>query len=369
MCLLCIKIFIRYRAELGLEDGLLVRYYNNKVVTVVTIPLLIEIIYKTHISTAHIGRQKLVHLVQQHFWHPGLDEIARDICSSCRHCQLFKISSQLISPPTIKIQAEHPYDLVAMDLMQFPRSQQGYVAALVFVDHFSKQLNAIALKDKRAETVVRVLSERGLSAMIRIPDRILTDNGVEFKASVFEELLRSHNIQHVYSTRYRAQGNGAVGRCNRTITEFLKGIIDKDGDWAIKLPEAVIAYNNTYHVEIKDTPAGFLLRNAYKVGQRITIDSATLETWKMGHHRFAPFQLHQRVVLKVEKIGHQLKHKLGKKFVGPYEIIKVQPNNITYEIRDCKDGNAKIIKAHHKQLKVWTTTLFTQSVGQFQARN
>jgi hypothetical protein len=214
----CLKKFSRYVDELGTESGLLVRCKNSRKIVVVSFPMLIEIVHKTHQQVAHIGRHKLVSLVSEHFWHPSLDEVCRDVCSSCIHCQLYKVSSQPVAPPTIKIQSSCPYDLVAMDLIQFPISARGHVAALVIVDHNSKQSIAIPLRNKRSDTVANALLDRGLPAMLRIPNRILTDNGPEFRGGHFEQLLEEHNIEHVYSTRYRAEGNGAVERCNRTIT-------------------------------------------------------------------------------------------------------------------------------------------------------
>ena len=66
---------------------------------VVPFSLLVEIVYKTHNQVAHIGRHKLMALVMQMFWHPALDEVSREVCASCTHCQLNKVSTQHLSPP------------------------------------------------------------------------------------------------------------------------------------------------------------------------------------------------------------------------------------------------------------------------------
>jgi transposase InsO family protein len=225
---------------------------GSRDVAIVPFPLLVEIVYKTHNKVAHIGRHKLIELIGQHFWHPSLDEVARDVCASCIHCQLYKCSSQPICPPTIKIQSRCPFDLVAMDLIQFQKSRKGNVGALVIVDHFSKLLNVIQIKNKKAETVANALLDRGLPHMLKIPNRILTDNGPEFRSDVFNSLLSRFNIKHVYSTRYRAQGNGCVERCNRTITEFLKGLIDgEQNNWDKKLPEPLWRITTPFTPKLK----------------------------------------------------------------------------------------------------------------------
>lgn len=348
----CLKKFRRYEAEFQLKGGVLVKHCGNREVAVVPFSLLVEVVYKTHMEVAHIGRHKLMDLVTQHFWHPSLDEVARDVCGSCNHCQLYKISSQHIAPPIIKIQSAHPFDLLAMDLIQFAKSTKGHIAALVTVDHFSKFMYAVPLRDKRSQTVCNALLKI-LPTMVRLPSRILTDNGPEFRSNELEQLLQMYNIQHVKSTRYRAQGNGAVERCNRTITEFLKGIQDNEKDWDIKLPQAVIAYNNTFHTETKESPNNMLFSKAYSIPPEMLVGASVVDTWKEGHPQFAPFRRQQKVALKIQKIGNQLKYKLGKKFTGPYYVIKVQSNNVTYEIRDCNSEGNATIKAHHRQIKAW----------------
>lgn len=84
-----------------------------------------------------------------------LNKVAADVCLTSNNYQLYKVSAQHISPPVIKIQSRFPFDLVAMDIMQFPKSSKGYVAVLVVVDHFSKFLSAVALKDKRRPQLLK----------------------------------------------------------------------------------------------------------------------------------------------------------------------------------------------------------------------
>ena len=351
----CLNQFKRHHKYLRVQLDLLLRDCAGKSVPVVPFPLLVEIIHKVHIQLGHVGRSKMIEVVSKNFWHPAIDSVTRDVCNTCIHCQLFKISSQPISPPTMKIQANHPFDLVAMDLLQFTKSSHNNVAVLVAIDHFSKFLFAIPLKDKRAFSVVKAVREQILPHILKIPHRILTDNGPEFRSSEFNDILENFNIKHIYSTRYKASGNGAVERSNRTITELLKGLINENPtSWDIELPKAVIIYNNTLHSQLGTTPAQYILETAHKFDHILPVDSNTLSTWREGHPKFSPFKLNQRVAYKINKIGNQLKYKLGKKYLGPFKIAKVQSNGVTYELQECKLGDeAPLVKVHHKQIKLW----------------
>jgi hypothetical protein len=85
-----------------------------------------------------------------------------------------------------------------------------------------------------------------------------------------------------------------------------------------------MAYNNTFHSEIKTSPSQYLLENIHNSTNSLPLDSDTIENWKVGHPNFAPFRLNQLVAHSVQKIGNRLEYKLGKIFKGPFKIIKIQ---------------------------------------------
>jgi len=216
----CLNKYKRYARDLYCRGSLLVK--GPLEVPVIPFNLLVEVVYKVHQSMAHIGRGKLVEIVARNYWHPTLETVARDVCSSCRHCQLYKVAAHAVSPPTLKIKARYPFDLVAMDLTMFPPSNRGNVAALVAIDHFSKFLLAVPLRNKTANTVYRAITEQILPSLIRVPDRLLTDNGVEFKSHQLKRKTEQCGIKHIFATRRRPQSNGLVERSNRTIGELLR---------------------------------------------------------------------------------------------------------------------------------------------------
>jgi hypothetical protein len=239
-----------------------------------------------------------------------------------------------------------------MDLLQFPKSSNQNVVALVVVDHKSKWLTAVPLKDKKAATVARAVKEQVLPHILKLPNRVLTDNGPEFISHEFNELLDSYNVTHIYSTRYRAAGNGAVEHCNRTITEFLKGLIDDNKQaWDTNLYRALIVYNNTVHSQLGISPSQFLLNNSHTMDNILPLDRDTISTWNEGHAKFVSFKVDQLIALKINKIGNRVHYKLDRKYTGPYKIIKIQSNGVTYEVRELSSGIVR--KVHHRQIKPW----------------
>ena len=348
-----LKQYKRYATSLMIKDDILFYRKNDSTVPVIPFLLLVEIVCKTHNQLAHVGRLKLACLVSNHFWHPALGKVCRDVCTTCVHCQLFKSASTPVSPPVLKISSDGPFDLLCVDLLQFQRSSRGNVAVLMAIDHCTKFLFAVPLKNKQAHTVAAALEGQVFSKMLRIPKRVLSDNGPEFRANEFQVLLDSYHIRHVYSTRYRASGNGAVERSNRTITNMLRGLMqDEAQSWDGKLDKAVMLYNNSVHSELGVTPSDFIMQNVHHCSDTLPLPRNVVDTWRVGHPRFAPFSIGQKVAHKIPRIGNRLGDKFKKKYDGPFCITKVQTNEVSYEITSVEDPT-KCIKVHHKQLKVW----------------
>lgn len=87
-------------------------------------------------------------------WH-SLSYICYDITTSCYKCQASKTSNIIYTPLTIKI-TDFPFELVAMNLLQLPKTKQGKNYDLVIVDHHTKWIAAIPIKNKQSPTITRL---------------------------------------------------------------------------------------------------------------------------------------------------------------------------------------------------------------------
>ena len=346
-----IQKFRRHARKFKWDKDLLVLEKGELSPVIISFRFMVEVLYKIHEALSHIGRHKLLQLVRSYFWHPDMEQVARDICAGCGFCQLYKTNSQVVVPPTVKMKANYPFALVAVDLLQFPKSSKNNVTALVAVDHCSKWLSVVPLKDKRAATVARALDERILPFLAKMPSTILSDNGKEFVAQEFENVLHKYGIKHIFTTPYSPSSNGACERVNSTILNFVRGLRLDQNRWDEGLVKAVVTYNNTSHSQIGTSPSQFILQQVHSCIPACPIDNETRETWREGHPNFAPFRVGQKVIKKIVKTGNRVEHKLSQKFDGPFVIKKVQQNGVTYEIG--KENSSDSIRAHHKQLRPW----------------
>ncbi|KAF0301987.1 Adenosine monophosphate-protein transferase Fic [Amphibalanus amphitrite] len=332
MLLRSLRHFRKHWDRVAMVEGLVVYQFDeHRHVPVVSRDWLVELVGTTHEESAHAGRDKLIDMVTQQVFCPGAANIVADVVGACKKCQLFKPSSHVKSPPTIRITASAPFELIEADLVMLPRSGRGHIGCLVVVDHASKFGIAVPIRSKSSPAVATAFEQRVLPALLRPAARCLTDNGGEFCGAEFETVMERWGIAHVLSTPLRAQGHGAVERLNRTLGQSLRMLDGAPGDWDLRLPRAVSAYNSTLHSELGVSPAQYLLGRAHEIGDVPRVPLTTQRTWSPGHPSFAPFRVGEQVKKAIERPGNLLASKLGPRYAGPLTVTRVNDNGVTYE--------------------------------------
>ena len=159
--------------------------------------------------------------------------------------------------PTNKIVYNHIDEIWSIDLADMIdykiSNNKGFRYIFIVIDNFSKYLFAIPLKNKYSQSITNEFSNI-LTTSKRKPLKIESDRGSEFYNSVFQNFLKTKNIQH-YS-RYTDKGPSIAERVIRTVRNLLKKPVFEKGkaDWLSELPSVIKQYNNTIHHSIKMTP-------------------------------------------------------------------------------------------------------------------
>ena len=308
---------------------------------------MVTIALESHQQMWHIGPYKLKEILSGVLWHPDINKVTKDITSTCLWCQKNKPNALTVIPPTIKIRTNRPFEMIAVDLIALPRTCSGYVGCFVLVDHFSKWLSMMPIKNKTGETIAKQI-EKCISTLPAKPSKCLSDNGPEFRSKEFTKILEKYSIEHILTTPYKPQSNGAVERVNRTVIQLFKALADNPARWDEDLAQLVIIYNQTFHEELQCSPSQCLLQQIHNVEQGPLIDVNTQNMWKTGHPNFVPYQRNDWILKKREVKGNLVIDKFKEKYEGPYQIHKVMSNKVTYEI--ITEDN-QIIRAHHTQLR------------------
>ena len=346
-----LKKFNRVWSDFEVQDSLLFKRDKGKSLMVVTFNVLVDLVANIHLQQSHIGIYKLTTMLRRYIWHQSVSKVVRDLCRTCSVYQKGKVSGQMVVPPTLRITTASPFELVALDLINLPTTSSGYVGCLMVVDHYSKWVIAVPVRNKQTKTVCKALENQVFPLMPRIPFQILTDNGPEFLSHEFAYILERYNVVHVKTTPYKASSNGAVERVNRTIGELLRVLTDEPRKWDECLGKAVLTYDHSIHSEISCTPAERILGLAHDIDSVPLLSASTSGLWSEGHPHYKPFAVGTLVLRKTVLLGHKTSNKFLPRFNGPYWVTKVNANMVTYELIDLEDGT--LTRAHHVQLKAW----------------
>lgn len=151
-----------------------------------------------------------------------------------------------------RIQVSEPNTVHQADLLYLPHDN-GYKYALVVVDLGSRLTDAEPLKDKKAENVKAAFIKIYARGIIKMPQRLQTDPGTEFKGAV-KEYFKKNGVYIRYGKPGRHRQQALAERRNQTIgdaltkrmtaVELLTGQLNSE--WVDDLPIVIEAMNKKY---------------------------------------------------------------------------------------------------------------------------
>uniref|UniRef100_A0A8D0AMC3 Integrase catalytic domain-containing protein n=1 Tax=Sander lucioperca TaxID=283035 RepID=A0A8D0AMC3_SANLU len=150
---------------------------------------------------------------------------------------------------------KEPWEMLGVDLMgPFPRSSNGNIYLIVFVDYYTRWVEMFLLRKATAETVSQILRKEILTHW-DVPTFILSGQGSQFVSSVFEETCRRWNLKQKRTSPYHPQTN-LTERINRNVKAMIASYVeDNHKSWDKYLPEFRFALNSAVHESTGVTPA------------------------------------------------------------------------------------------------------------------
>ncbi|MES2873574.1 MAG: DDE-type integrase/transposase/recombinase, partial [Bacteroidota bacterium] len=158
--------------------------------------------------------------------------------------------------------ATRPYKTAAIDqqwqadlveMIPYENENDGYRYLLTVIDLFSRHAWAKPIKNKTGKEVKRAFQE--IFASGRKPQRLQTDEGLEFANRHVQHLLNMENIRFF---TVKSQFKAAVcERFNRTLKSKMWRYFTRMGNyrWIHILPDLLTAYNNSVHRSIGMAPS------------------------------------------------------------------------------------------------------------------
>jgi hypothetical protein len=266
-----------------------------------------------------------------------------------------------------------------------PTSKNKYKYVLLVVDSFSKWSEAFPLYTQEATEVASVLF-RECICRYGAPNVLVSDRGQNFLSKLVKALCELFQITRYYTSSYRPLMNGSVERMNSVILQSLRlYCTGKQDDWPELLPSIMMAYRMTpatqstkyspffllfgremrLPIDTSLTPKSTLsaefkthlaqvLQNL-EIARKIAAENTKLAQEKYKnqydkHSQPADFKPAERVWLYCTKVPPGMAPKLHRKWVGPYYITLLGPNN-TYKLRRCSDNREVKVMVNATRLK------------------
>ena len=215
-----------------------------------------DVIMAAHVAGGHFGwKPTRAHLVKNVWWFGNMQLDVMAAIKLCKSCPFYNPAQMKVVPPMQHVPYRpEPFNVVAVDIKDLPKTPSGNRHLLVLVDYFSKYVTGVALPNKYQESVAAALTTR-LFLAHGSPGVMLSDNGGEFKNGLAKRILSLFNVKPRYITPAHPQANGLCERCNGIITTVLGKIQSADvAVWDERLDEAVFYYNTKENDATGKTP-------------------------------------------------------------------------------------------------------------------
>ena len=199
----------------------------------------------------HPGIVRMKAIARSYVWWPNMDSQLEETVKACIGCQETR-SAPPVAPVHPWMWPRHPWHRLHIDFLGPLRDCMW----LVVVDAHSKWPETIRMPSTTAQATVNQL--RTLFARFGCPHEIVSDNGPQFTAAEFQELMKQNGIKHRRSAPYHPATNG---QAERFVQAFKRAI--SATATAIPVQEAadrfLMSYRNCTHPTTAESPAKLLL--------------------------------------------------------------------------------------------------------------
>ena len=152
--------------------------------------------------------------------------------------------------------AMFPMQFISMDLIGelHPPTSRKHRYALTIICMLTGYVLCVPLKTKTAEEVTQayidyVYSKFGGSL------KILSDNGIEFKNKVFEQVAKELGVEYkLYTPPYHKASNGRIEGFHAFLKACISQHVMPQLEWGVLVPLACAAYNFIPNEHSKESP-------------------------------------------------------------------------------------------------------------------
>jgi transposase InsO family protein len=208
---------------------------------------------------SHLASRTLVGKAFRHgFYWPTALQDAAELVMSCEACQFHAKQIHTPAQALQMIPPSWPFAVWGVDILgPFPRAVGGYRFLFVAIDKFTKWPEATPMVSITQGAAVAFL--KSIVCRFGVPNRIITDNGTQFKSCLFQEYCEGIGTQLCFASVAHPRSNDQVERANAEILRGLKtrtyDCLKKHGaNWVNELPSVLWGNRTTPSRATEETP-------------------------------------------------------------------------------------------------------------------
>ncbi|XP_071943839.1 uncharacterized protein [Antedon mediterranea] len=202
----------------------------------------------------HLGVNKTWKKIRERYYWKGSFDGVRNFIAACDQCQRKEVLKKAKVPLQPIPVTDTAFRQIGMDIVgPLVKTENGNRYLLVFTEYLTKWVEADAIPDKSAKTVLRSFID--FVCRHGTPSILITDQGREFCNELNDSFCKLIGVDHRVASPYHPQTGGQTERFNRTLCTMLMTLTNADqNDWDIQLPYVLFAYRTSEHKSTKCDP-------------------------------------------------------------------------------------------------------------------
>ena len=212
------------------------------------------VLVEAHDKLGHQGNSCTYCLIKRQYYWKGMNKDIWKYIANCVLCRLEKAKFQQYPLHMTEI-PNRLFDKIVIDLVtDFETSTSGNKHILTIINHLTGWQEAFPIPNKSADTIVTTLINQYLPVHM-CPRYILSDNSMEFKNGLMDQVLPHLGIDRIFSAPYHPQSNGKLEVFHKYLKPTLKKLCKKDpANWDKYLNQVLTSYRITPNLATAESP-------------------------------------------------------------------------------------------------------------------
>uniref|UniRef100_A0A8C6XG21 ribonuclease H n=1 Tax=Naja naja TaxID=35670 RepID=A0A8C6XG21_NAJNA len=160
----------------------------------------------------------------------------------------------LVSSTLYPLQTDHG-GVISMDFLTHLPLSYGFTTVLVVVDMLTKMAHFIPCRALPTARTTARLFVKHIFCLHGLPDRVVSDRGMQFTAQFWKSLMTALQVQVCLSSSHHPETDGGMEKVIGILGQYLRCFVNqRQTDWADYLALAEFAFNISQHTSTQVTP-------------------------------------------------------------------------------------------------------------------